>query len=167
MLAALILVIGILSRVVVHQPNFSPVLALALFGGVYLGKRTAVVVPLLLMIITDLILGLHDTVLFTWTSILLIALMGGWVRERKSTVNLFGASFLSAVIFFLVTNFGSWLAMYPHTAEGLRQCFVLAIPFFRLTLASTVFYSVVLFGTYYFITSGVKETRYARILVGT
>jgi hypothetical protein len=38
--------------------------------------------------------------------------------------------------------------MYPHTVAGLRQCYILAIPFFRSTLISTVGYSLVFYAAY-------------------
>jgi hypothetical protein len=52
------------------------------------------------------------------------------------------------VLFFVVTNFGTWLlsGMYPMTASGLTACFVAAIPFFQNTVAGDLFYSGVLFG---------------------
>ena len=66
MLPISLIFLGIFSRLIVHVPNYTPVLAVALFGGVYLNKRYAIVVPLLLMIASDLILGLHNTIGFTW-----------------------------------------------------------------------------------------------------
>lgn len=167
MLAAILLFVGIASRLIVHEPNFTPVMALALFGGLYLPKRTALIVPLLMMIVTDLVLGLHDTVLLTWGSVLMISALGVWLRERKSMVNLLGSSFLSAGIFFVITNFGAWLTMYPQTMEGLRQCYLLAIPFFRMTLMSTVVYAVVFIALYESLASFFKETRYAKALLSS
>ena len=41
--------------------------------------------------------------------------------------------------FFLVTNFGSWVAMhanYPRSLAGLLQCYAAGVPFFWRTLAS-------------------------------
>ena len=141
MLALIIISFGILSRVVVHTPNFTPVLSMAFLGGMYLKGRQAVFVPLALMVISDFIIGFHDLMFFTWGSIVLISVFGLWLKERKSFVNVFSGSILSAVIFFIVTNFGAWLVLYPHTADGLRQCYILAIPFFRSTFVSTAAYS--------------------------
>ena len=164
MLALLILVFGIASRLFVHLPNFTPVVALALFGGVTLQKRAALFVPLALMVISDLIIGLHAALFFTWGGVLLATVIGFAVRRHKSPVRLLGASILAAVGFFLVSNFGAWLAMYPRTAQGFSDCYIAAIPFFRYTLVSTVAYSAVIFGLYEAVARSVRETRFAKAL---
>lgn len=163
MLAVCLLVFGILSRLVVHSWNFTPVIALALFGGVYLKKKQAIALPLVLFAVTDVILGFHKTMIFTWGSVALIAAIGLRVRERKSVKTIFWSGSGSAVLFFLVTNFGVWLVsgMYPLTWAGLSECFILAIPFFRGTLLGTLVYAVLLFGTYEILASRMKGPQFA------
>lgn len=165
MLAVALLILGVSSRLIFHSPNFTPVIALALFGGVYLKKSQALYVPIVLLAITDLILGLHPTMPFTWGSVLVISAIGLWVRNHKSVATVLGSALFSSILFFVVTNFGSWLAMYPHTAEGFRNCYLLAIPFFRNTLLSTLVYSAVLFGLYEWIVLWVRNTRLASVLL--
>ena len=166
MLAILLLVFGITMRFMPHAPNFTPVTALALFGGVYLSRRYAVLFPLFLMMISDLFIGMHNTIFFTWGSFILIALIGVWIRNRKNAMTILGASIFSAIIFFVVTNFGAWLTdLYPHTLKGLSTCYTLAIPFFRSTFLSSLLYSGLLFGTYELIAFWVKKTRFARALL--
>ena len=148
MLALIIISFGILSRVIVHTFNFTPVLSLALFGGMYLKGRQAVLVPVALMVISDFIIGFHSMMFFTWGSIVLISIFGLWLKKRKNFLTVLGSSFASAVIFFIVTNGGAWLTLYPHTMDGLRQCYILAIPFFRSTLVSTMAYSLLLYTGY-------------------
>ena len=164
MLAFVIIVFGVLSRIFLHWPNFTPVIALALFGGVHLGKTRGWVVPLSLMVISDLFIGLHATVLFTWGSVVLIALLGSRMRSRNNVPALLGTSVLAAVLFFLVTNFGAWLAMYPKTAAGLASCYVAAIPFFRNSLVSTVVYMALFCGLHEAVAAAVKNTRLAAVL---
>ncbi len=165
MLALLIIIFGFLSRVVAHTPNFTPILSLALFGGVYLKGRQAVLVPLVLMVMSDFIIGFYGgEMFFVWGSIVLISVLGLWLKERKSFINVLSASFLSAVVFFIVTNFGSWLVLYPHTIGGLRQCYILAIPFFRSTLVSTMAYSLVFWAGYEWILKRSQGTVLARLL---
>ncbi|MFH1360105.1 MAG: DUF6580 family putative transport protein [Candidatus Omnitrophota bacterium] len=166
MLAIILLVFGVLTRLIVHEPNFTPILAVALFSGVYLNKRYAVILPVALMILADLFLGLHETILYTWGSMAIIAALGLWIKTRKSFALIFGGSIASAVLFFIVTNFGVWLTgLYPNTLAGLIQCFSLAIPFFRNTLVSTLVYSTALFGLYEYIALRVKDTRLAHALL--
>jgi hypothetical protein len=148
MLALIIISFGILSRIVFHTPNFTPVLALALFGGMYLKGRQAIWVPLVLMAMSDVFLGFHDTMLYTWGSVLLISFIGIWLKEHKSWMNVAVTSVFSSIVFFAITNFGAYLSLYPHTFVGLQECYVAAIPFYRSTLVSTVAYSLVLFAVW-------------------
>jgi len=159
MLALIIISLGILSRIVVHTANFTPVLSMAFLGGMYLKGRQAILVPLALMVISDLIIGLYPFVYLTWGSIVLISILGFCLKEQKNFLNVLGGSMASAVIFFIVSNFGSWLSLYPHNIEGMRQCYILAIPFFRSTLASTVAYSLVFYAAYEWLLRKIHTTQ--------
>ena len=167
MLAFAILFFGVMSRIFIHWPNFTPVIALALFGGLYLGKTRGWVMPLLLMVVSDLIIGLHATIFFTWGSIVLIALLGYRMRARRNVSSVLGTAVLAAVLYFLVTNFGAWLAMYPKTAAGFVSCYLAAIPFFRNSLLSTLVYTVLFCGVYEAIASSVRNTRFAEVLLSS
>ena len=160
MLILMIIIFGILSRIVFHAPNFTPILSLALLGGMYLKGRQAIWVPLVLMVVSDLIIGFHDSMFFTWGGILGVSLIGMWLKTYKNWANVIGASFISAVFFFLVSNFGAFLSLYPHTVDGLKQCYILALPFFRTTFASTMVYSIVLYAIFERVTNSmsVRET---------
>lgn len=168
MLAIALIVIGAVSRVVLHIPNFTPVIALALFGGAVLSRRSAVLLPVGVLAATDVILGLHATMPFTWSSMVLTALIGVWLRERKTYLNIVLSATASAVLFFVITNFGSWVVMpgmYSRSWAGLIECFVAALPFFRNMLLSTLLFSFVLFAGYELAAAGVRKTRWAaRIL---
>jgi len=165
MLAFLLLFVGILSRLVLHTPNFTPVIALALFGGSFLKKKYALLLPLLLMMISDIIIGLHGTILFTWGSVLLIAAIGIRLRARRDIRMFLSSGIVSALLFFIITNFGAWLTMYPHTFEGLKTCYIAAIPFFRMTLISTLVYGGIFYGLYEILASLIKKTRFATYLI--
>ena len=164
MLPFIIICFGILSRMIVHTPNFTPVLSLAFLGGMYLKGRQAVLVPLALMVISDFMIGFYPLMYLTWGSIALISVLGLWLKERKNSVNILSGSILSAVIFFIVTNFGAWLTLYPHTADGLRQCYILAVPFFRSTLVSTVAYSLAFYTAYEWLLKRCQGTFLARLI---
>jgi len=167
MLAIGLLVLGILSRFLVHTPNFTPVVAIALFGGIYLKKKHALILPLTLFLISDLVIGFHNIMLFTWGSVLIIALIGLGMKKHESFTLRMGSSIFSAVLFFFATNFGVWLlsGLYPQTLAGFLKCYSMAVPFFRGTLLSTLVYSFVLFGLYEVIASRVKNTRLATALL--
>ena len=165
MFALLLIVLGISSRLVAHTPQFTAILAVAMFGGMYLKPRQALIVPVALMIVTDLILGFHDTMVFTWGSMLAISAIGIWLKDRKSFVAVLSGSIFSSLLFFVVTNLGAWMSpLYPHTMAGLRECYIMAIPFFRSTLASTVAYSLVLCAGYEWALKRSQGTSLARLL---
>lgn len=157
-----IVLIGVVSRLLPHIPNLVPITAIALFAGAYLPYKYGWAVPVVLMIGSDLILGLHNVVLFTWGSYLLIALLGRFFLKGRG----FGGctiigSIAAAVLFFVVTNFGVWLmsGMYPHTLVGLMNSYVMAIPFFRNSLIGDVFYTVVLIGGFEFVSAKVLQIK--------
>jgi len=164
MLALLMIIVGFLSRLVVHAPNFTPVLSLALLGGVYLKGRQAIWMPLVLMAFSDAVLGFHDTMVYTWGSILLISLIGLWLKNHKNWANVLSTSIASSILFFVVTNFGSFLSLYPHTWGGFKQCYIFAIPFYRGTFVSTLAYSFVLFAIYEWVLKRSQGTALARLV---
>jgi hypothetical protein len=166
MLAIMLVLAGILLRFAPHAPNFTPVAAIALFGGVYLNKKYSLIVPLALMMVSDIFLGMHNVVLFTWGGFILTAFLGMWVKNNKTISRTLSASILSAVVFYLVSNFGVWLmGWYPLTLSGLVDCYVLALPFLRTFAVATIVYSAVFFGAYELIARLVKETKLARVLL--
>lgn len=167
MLALGLVVIGIVSRVIFHEHNFTPALAIALFAGCFLSKRQAIIVPVVLFIIADCIIGFHKTIFFTWGSVALIAWIGMSLREDRTWVKTAIGTLAAAVLFFVVTNFGVWLLYetYPKTLAGLVECYVAAIPFFRNTFVSTFLYAFVLFGGYEWAVARIKGTRYATVLL--
>jgi hypothetical protein len=162
LLLAGMIVLAALSRLLPHPPNFSPVEAVALFGGAYFMQRAAAVwVPLAAMFLSDLALGLVNGgiywsyflsagYLLVYLCIALTAAMGFGLRGRVGVLRVGAYSLLGSVLFFLVTNFGTWLgsAMYPQSAAGLLACYAAGIPFFQWTVLGTLFYSALLFGSF-------------------
>jgi hypothetical protein len=137
-------------RLVPHPPNFSPIDAMALFSGAYLGRRLlAFIAPLGALLASDLMIGGYyhgmATVYFT---VALIVMIGMTARKRVSAPRVGALAVLSSVLFFGITNLGMWLfsGFYPRTLAGLETCFVAAIPFFQNTLAGDLFYAALLFG---------------------
>jgi hypothetical protein len=141
-----------LSRLLPHPVNFTPLAAIALAGGVYLDKRFALIVPLAALLISDLCIGFHNTILFVYGSFILTGLMGVWLKTHKKPLPVIGTALLSSTLFFVITNFGVWLTgggwSYPKTWQGLLACYALAIPFFQNTLAGDLVYTAVLFGVF-------------------
>lgn len=157
-LAGMIL-IAVGERLVVHfvpgliPYNFTPVEAIALFGGAFFSdRRLAVLVPLAAMLLADLVIGLHVLIPVVYGCIALTALAAGGLRNRASVPRVAGYGVASATLFFIVTNFAVWgtSGMYPLTGTGLAACFVAGIPFYPGTLAGTLVWSALLFGGFEF-----------------
>ncbi|MDR0926945.1 MAG: hypothetical protein LBO69_04180 [Ignavibacteria bacterium] len=150
LLAVALVILSIASRFLPLPPNFSPIMAVALFSGViFADRKIAMIVPIAAMFISDIVIGLHPTMLAVYLSFAIIALLGMRMKSINAK-NVVGNSLLAAVIFFVVTNLGVFAAgWYSYTLEGLTTCFTMAIPFFRATLASSVLYSGILFGGVY------------------
>ena len=136
-------------RLVPHPPNFTPIGAMALFSGAYLGRRGAValVAPLGALFLSDLVLGFYRGMPTVYFSVALIVIIGWMALKRVSPIRVGGAAIASSVLFFVLTNFGTWLSsgFYPRTLAGLEACYIAAIPFFQNTVAGDLFYAAVLF----------------------
>jgi hypothetical protein len=136
-------------RLVPHPPNFSPIDAMALFSGAYLGRRVlAFAAPLGALLLSDLVLGFYHGQMTVYFSVALIVVIGMAALNRRSALRIGTAAIASAILFFVITNFGMWLSsgFYPRTLTGLETCFVAAIPFFQNTLGGDLFYATLLFG---------------------
>jgi hypothetical protein len=144
------ILIAAASRLVPHPPNMTPIAAIALFGGAtFADKRLAFLVPLAALFLSDLVLGLSNSVGFVYLSFALIVAIGLWLHQRRTATVILGAVLFSSVLFFVITNFGAWLSlksMYPRSLDGLVACYVAAIPFFRNEMLGDVLYAGLLFG---------------------
>jgi hypothetical protein len=131
--------------------NFTPVAAVALFAGCYLrDRKLALLVPATAMILSDLVIGLHSLLPVVYACFAFTLYLGTRMRQNATSYAVLGNALISSLVFFVVTNFAVWLggSMYPMTAAGLGQCFVMAIPFFKNELIGTLLYSALLFGGY-------------------
>ena len=124
-------------------PNLEIVTASALVAAVFLSRRAGIVVPLMIMAISDIIIGNSMILVFTWSAFALIGLAGLALRRlsgspAKLMLASVGAAVGGSVFFFLYTNFGVWLlgdgTMYAKTWAGLMQCYTMGLPFYRTML---------------------------------
>lgn len=136
------------SRFVPHPPNFTPIGAIALFGGAsFANRRAAFLVPLGAMFASDLILGLHVLLPVVYACLAFNVFLGRWLCKRRRPLSVAAAAFAGSCVFFIVTNAACWALWYPRTLAGLTACYVAAIPFLRNTLLGDGFYAVVLFAS--------------------
>ncbi len=130
------------SRFIPHPPNFTSLIALTFYVPAILGIKF---LPALIasFILTDLIIGLHPTVLFTWGSVIIIGLLSTYFN--KTILLRFLGTIGGATIFYLLSNFGVWSGgSYGYDFQGLIMCYFLALPFFGNTLFSTIIFSIII-----------------------
>ncbi len=166
--AALLILFAAFSRLVPHPMNFAPIAAIALFSGAYLNKKYAFFIPIAAMLISDAIIGFYAGIEWVYGSFVLIAFVGYWLKKRiegksagRKTVYIAGTTLFSSILFFVFTNFGVWLSgmMYEMSFKGLIQCYTMAIPFFRNTLASDLIYAAVMFTVYELVIRYAKNSQ--------
>lgn len=152
MLALLLIVIGVVMRLLPHAANFTPIAAIALFGGVYLKRSYALFLPLVALIFSDIAIGFDslESRLTVYGSFLLIGLIGLAIKKRRSVATVVAGSICGSVIFYLITNFAFFYAptMYSHNMSGVISSYYNALPFFRNMLVGDLFYTGLFFGTY-------------------
>jgi hypothetical protein len=139
--------------------NFAPVSAVALCGAVYLPRRIAAALPLAMLLISDLVLNLfcYHQPLFTfdivprYLALGLISILGFALRGRSNLLRLLGASVVGSILFYVISNTGSWIwdPGYAKTGAGLIQAMTTGLPgypptwwFYRYTLLSDVFFTL-------------------------
>jgi|APEBP8051072266_1049373.scaffolds.fasta_scaffold01116_2 hypothetical protein len=150
-LAIVMIVMAAGMRLIPHWPNFTPIAAMALFGGAYLNdKRLAYVVPFAAMLLSDLVIGMHDTMWAVYLGFAMIVSMGFFLRKNNSVLKTAGVALGSSILFFVVTNFAMWASGTYYTMDltGLIQCYVAAIPFFGYSAAGDLFYTGLMFGVF-------------------
>ncbi len=148
-IALALILLGILGRVTPHIWNFTPIVAISIFSAFYLGRKYAVIVPLLSVIISDFFIDFYDPkiMLPVYGSFVLIGLFSYFLRKKTNFVI---TSLSSSTIFFIITNFAVWMfsGIYQLTISGLLNCYILALPFYRNAILGDLFYTGTLFALY-------------------
>lgn len=156
-LTIFVLFFALMMRLIEHPANFAPLGAMSLFMGYYLVGKKKFLAPLLILLASDLFLGFYNLgVMFSvYGSFVLIVLLGhltkNWSKNyfNSKVLTLTVSTFAGSVLFYLVTNAAVWLftSLYPHNLIGLGSSYLMALPFFRNTLMSDVFYTAIFFTT--------------------
>jgi hypothetical protein len=146
--------LDVLARVVPHAPNFAPAAAPALFASLILQRRAlAFAVPLGAMLLSDYLLGFSDwrMTIAVYGSLMFPAALGLLARRRLEPHFVYALASVSSLAFYAVTNFAVWTfsGMYSHDTAGLLDCYILALPFFRNTLAADLLWITALFAAYW------------------
>tara|TARA_Y100001970_G_C14045588_1_gene756147 strand:- start:50 stop:583 length:534 start_codon:yes stop_codon:yes gene_type:complete len=147
----------ILSRLVPHPPNFTPIIAGAIFMPFMVKKSFGIGIPLAIMLVSDFIIGLHGLMLWTYGSLALITFFS-YQYIKKKFISVFKVALASPIIFFLLTNFGVWLTSTSYSPDlaGLINSYTMGLPFLANSLISTILFSSCFYAIYYSLTSQSK-----------
>jgi hypothetical protein len=156
--------------------NLAPVGAIGIFGGARLRCWQAFVLPLAIMVGSDVVLGallgpdyglFHYSRLFVYSSVLVYVLIGRLLTRTEAPWWIAAASLLGSVQFFVITNFGEWLynpvVNYPKNFAGLVDCYVAALPFFHPTVISDLGFTALLFGAHALLSRTVAPAEKVRV----
>jgi hypothetical protein len=168
----LLVTIASLYRVMPGRPfGFAPQMAMALFAGSVINdKKLSFLLPILSLFISDVIYevlyrnglsvmgGFYNGQLLNYVLFAAITIVGFNIR-KENVVDIIAGSLVAATAYFVLSNLGVWLLggldinniPYPKTAMGFVECFAAGLPFYKMSVYSTLFFSMVLFGGYYLI----------------
>ena len=149
-LPILLVLLAVVAQLLPHPFNVSPVAAIGLFAGAVLRPRIAWLVP-----VTAMLLGQWNAdfyplpvLLFVLTGMLAGPTFGRLLLSTRQNLLRFGGATLgAALLFYLLSNFGIWVAgYYPPNLAGLMDCYLMGLPFLGRSLLADLLYGGVLFG---------------------
>jgi hypothetical protein len=159
-----VIIAGAFMRLMPHWPNLTPIAAMALFGGAYISKKyLAFIIPMAAMLLSDVILGFHSSMVAVYVGFAITVSLGIMISKNVKIVSVLGASLLSTVIFFIITNFASWLGnpLYPQSFIGLTEAYTAGlmffndgsygISFFLNSILGDIMYNTLFFGAFYLV----------------
>ncbi len=154
-----LMLMGIGTRLIGHYiPNFTAVGAIALFAGAkFSDKRAAFLLSMGIMLVSDLFIGFHNTMWAVYGAFAFTVFLGILIQGKKGVLPIAGASLLSSLVFFLLTNFAAWYGstLYPQNIAGLLESYIAALPFLRNEAAADILFNGIFFGGFY-----LAETRF-------
>ncbi len=155
---------AILLRLLPHPWNVTPLGAMFLFSGAtFRSKRESLAIPLAALLLSDYAVihflygGSYSWFSpYTWVGFVIAGLIGWILRPKITWPRVAIASIAGSVVFFLISNFGVWVAgkLYPLTMSGLAACYAAALPFFRNSIMGDLAYAALMFGSYHLLRHG-------------
>lgn len=162
-----LVLIATLGRLLPHPDNITPLAAIGLFAGAYLNHRAFLLIPLLAALLSDLAgPGFYNltVMMFVYAGLLLSSVTGRLLLHNKVKLKRVPvAVLLMSLGFYIVSNIGSWWAFYPHSMEGLMNCYVNGLPYFFRTVLGNSMYSFVFIGAFEWMRNTAQKTAVAAI----
>lgn len=149
--------------------NFTPIGAMALFGGCYFGNKSkAYFFPLATLFLSDLVMMftmypeyrsglLYEGWYIVYGTFALMVFIGNTVIKTVNVTNVVLSALVAALAHWVITDFGVWMAGgldittgKPYTKDwaGLARCYINALPYLRSMLAGNLIYSALFFGAF-------------------
>lgn len=173
----ILMVIGAFGKLLPHIPNFTPTESIAIFGAAYLGsKYMKYIIPFVILYLSDFIINntiarsffveqegivwFDQYMIYNFIALVFIVLVSTKLLKKINATNVFLSILSASIIFFMITNYGSWASeksIYTNDLSGLLMSYTAGIPFFRTTLLSNLLFSTILFGSYEMIQSLVSK----------
>jgi len=163
-------VFSALGRLVPHVPNVTPLGASCLFAGSRIGGYLAYLLPLVVMLVTDPIVGHAGGASsgysfgspLIYASLMINVFIGQRLVRKVSVMRVGVAAFLCSLQFFLLANLATFIdpvagSLYAGSFAGFVACNVAALPFWGRTLAGDLFFSGALFGMYAWLSRRAQE----------
>jgi hypothetical protein len=161
-----LIVLTAIMRVLPHPPNFTPVVAMGLFGAAHFRRIWAIVVPFLGLFLSDLYLNnvvysqyyegfVWVTSWWVYAAFAATMLVGYiFLKEKINPTRVIGSSLTASVVFFLVSNLSAFFEsqMYPRTWEGLVTCYAAGLPFLLRSGLGDLLFAGLMFGSYAWLT---------------
>ncbi len=150
LMLTILVLIGLFSRLVVHEWNFTAIGAISILAGLMISNTyLKFVVPLLAMLISDIFIGFHNTMFFVYFGFALMTLISMTFKDSKFYQKIFLAPLAASLVFFFVSNFGVWFmdTMYSKNIAGLMDCLMMGVPFYRAQFLADMILTPVLFYT--------------------
>lgn len=183
-LITVMILIAALSRVLPHPYNFTPLVAISLFGGAtFTQKWQAYLIPIAAYLISDVVLSMIGaqgfyglTQFFVYGGMLLVVALGTKMGQPKA-LKVLGFSLSGSAIFWIVSNFGVWFANYLAAGSATHEAgltigmtYLRALPFYnefsnQLFLGAfggDLFYSAILFGVYALAQKTIPSLKYSK-----
>ena len=153
------LIFIILVRLLPHPAGSTPLFCTTLLLGLFFSRIQTILFGLFVFVFSDIILsGVYHFPMFgiwsffTYSSFVVAFFLGAIFLNLFSLLNTFYAIISSTFLFWLLTNFGTWLSttLYPKTMIGLFTCFIAGIPFLKNSLLGNLLWGMIIFSILHF-----------------
>ncbi|MFV0604519.1 MAG: DUF6580 family putative transport protein [Niabella sp.] len=183
-LVLVMILLAAFSRIIPHPYNFTPLVAMALFGGAMMDKKwMAYLMPITAYLLSDVIFSLFGakgfygiSQIFVYGAMLLVTALGTTMGNPKP-LKVVGYSLSGSAIFWIISNFGVWFGNYLAAGTATHEAgltlgvtYLRALPFYNMysnelfvnAFAGDLFYSVVLFGIYALVQKRIPAMGYSK-----